>query len=276
MRTAASSKGVTVAVHDLGGTGDPLLICHANGFCGGAYGPLAAELAGHRHVWALDFRGHGHSTPPDDGDFGWEGFGDDLLAAVDALGVDRLDLFGHSMGGAAILLAERRRPGLTRSAYLYEPIVVPGPRPIGTMKNPLAEGARRRRDVFTSRAEALANYAGRPPLGVFRADSLAAYVEHGFEDLTDGTVGLRCRPEHEARIFELGGSVTAELAAGVEAPITVAVGRVDAEWSPAAFGAPLVKQLPHGRLVEHPLLDHFGPFAFPPLIAQDALEALGP
>ena len=32
----ASTKGVTVAVHDLGGEGDPLLIAHANGFCGGA------------------------------------------------------------------------------------------------------------------------------------------------------------------------------------------------------------------------------------------------
>ena len=77
-----STRGVTVAVHDLGGDGAPLLIAHANGFCGGTYGPLAQVLAPHRHVWALDFRGQGQSTPPEDLDFDWDGLADDVLAVV--------------------------------------------------------------------------------------------------------------------------------------------------------------------------------------------------
>ena len=61
--------------------------------------------------------------------------------------------FGHSVGGATVLLAELARPGLLDAAYLYEPIVWPvgfaheGP-------NPMAGPARRRREVFGSRAEA--------------------------------------------------------------------------------------------------------------------------
>ena len=50
--------------------------------------------------------------------------------------------------------------------------------------------ARRRRANFPSRADALHRYASRPPLNELRADSLFSYVEHGFRDMTDGTVTL--------------------------------------------------------------------------------------
>ena len=52
----SSTKGVTLAVHDLGGEGPPFLIAHATGMCGRAYEPLAAVLAPHFHVHAIDFR----------------------------------------------------------------------------------------------------------------------------------------------------------------------------------------------------------------------------
>ena len=81
----SSTDGVTIVVHDLGGSGDLMLLCHATGFHARAYEPLAAQLASHFHVLALDFRGHGDSTAPHNGRFDWEGMADDLLAVVDAL-----------------------------------------------------------------------------------------------------------------------------------------------------------------------------------------------
>src|SRR5689334_18939927 len=121
----ASTQGTSIAVHDLGGEGPTLLICHATGFCGGAYRPLAAALAPHHRVFALDTRGHGESTPPDDGDFDWSGMADDVAAAASAVASavapGPLHVVGHSMGGAAALLAEHRSPGTFTSAYLYEP-----------------------------------------------------------------------------------------------------------------------------------------------------------
>src|SRR5688500_5377430 len=125
-----STQGTSIAIHDLGGEGPSLLIVHATGFCGGAYRPLAAELAAHHRVFALDARGHGESTPPDDGDVDWSGMADDVAAAAAAIGdvaPGALHAVGHSMGGAATLMAEHRRPGTFTSAYLYEPIVPPGP-----------------------------------------------------------------------------------------------------------------------------------------------------
>ena len=270
-----STTGVSVAVHDLGGDGEPVLIAHANGFCGGAYGPLARELPD-RHVWALDFRGQGQSTPPDDLDFDWEGLADDVLAVVAELGGGPLDVIGHSMGGAGLLRAEVREPGTIRRAYLYEPIVFPiGMGHVNAGGNVMAEGARRRRDSFASRAEAMWSYAGRPPLGYLRSDSLSAYLLHGFEELEDGTARLRCPGEHEARMFEASGTITTEDAAVVTVPVTVAVGALEEGWGgPARFAPAVADALPNGRLSEHPLLGHFGPLENPPQIAADILATL--
>lgn len=269
-----STTGTTIAVHDLGGTGPALLICHATGFCGGAYRPLAAALADHHHVFAIDARGHGETPPPADGDFDWRGTADDVLVAADAIAEvapGPLHVVGHSMGGAVALCAESTRPGTFATAYVYEPIVPPGALPPGrSQANPMAEAARRRREVFPSRAEALARYASRPPLGVLRADSLAAYVEHGFEDVTDDdghpAVRLRCRGESEARTFESNPAIHLPRVRDVAIPTVVAVGDLDpgmvADFSPALAAA-----LPHGTLERHPTLGHFGPLQDPAAIA---------
>ncbi len=50
-----------IAVHDLGGVGEALLVCHATGFCGYMYEPYARTLETHHHVFAVDLRGHGDS-----------------------------------------------------------------------------------------------------------------------------------------------------------------------------------------------------------------------
>jgi len=59
------------------------------------------------------------------------------------------------------------------------------------MPNPseqLARGARLRREIFASRQE-LMPITLETALNVLDPEVLAAYVEFGFEDLADGTVG---------------------------------------------------------------------------------------
>jgi pimeloyl-ACP methyl ester carboxylesterase len=125
-----SSGGVDLALHDLGGSGPPVLLCHPTGFLGHTWAPVAAELGGMARCWALDFRGHGDSTVPADGDMAWSGVADDVLAVIDRLGLSDVRDAGHSMGGAALLMAELRRPGTMAALWLYEPIVFPaGPGP---------------------------------------------------------------------------------------------------------------------------------------------------
>ena len=268
-----SSDGVTVAVHDLGGRGEPLLISHATGFCGRAYEPLAAMLAGRFHVYALDYRGHGESTTPDRDAMHWHRIADDLATAVTAISSEPIGVVGHSMGGACALLVEHRAPGTFRWAYVFEPIVMPFGFSNAERSSEIASGAARRRAVFANRGEAMLRYAERPPLSTLRADCLRAYVEHGFRDLPDGTVTLRCEPTTEAAVFAGSGDITIDDIRDVDIPVTVATGAVLAEFSPAVLGETQAAAMRAARLERHDDLGHMGPLQDPPAIAARVIAA---
>jgi pimeloyl-ACP methyl ester carboxylesterase len=269
-----TSDGVEIAVHDLGGDGPPLLFAHATGFHGMVFAPLARLLHGQFDCFALDERGHGDSAMPPGMDFEWHGFARDVLAAVDGLGLKRPFAVGHSGGGAGLLLAEQARPGTFRALYLFEPIVFPpeGPFP-GANGNPLAESARRRREVFDSRQEAFDNYASKPPFERLAPEALRAYVDHGFADLDDGRVRLKCRGDTEARVYEnsLGHDAYDHLPE-VGCPVTVACGAMSDTFRPALVDA-LVERLPRARAEVVPGVGHFGPLEDPALLARSVRSA---
>jgi len=275
MRRVPSTDGVEVAVHDLGGDGPPLLLVHATGFCAGVLAPLATRL-GDFHGWAIDVRGHGASVTPDGLDFRWTGFSDDVLAVVDALGLDGGYGFGHSCGGAAVLDAEARRPGTFRSLYCYEPIVWPSPPPAGS-RDVLVQGALRRRDRFGSRAEARANFAAKRPFSGFAPEALDAYVACGFEDAgDDGSVRLRCRGEWEAAVYRQGLAHDGYSRLGaVVCPVVIASGD---RWE--AFGPDVVARqaaaLPAGRAETFTGLGHLGPMEDPARVAEAVARAFAP
>lgn len=274
---AIALDGVALAVHDLGGEGEPAILVHATGFHGRVLGPLARGLGSRLHCLSLDLRGHGESDAPVDLDFDWRGFGTDVLTAVDALGLKRPFAIGHSCGGAALLLAEEARPGTFSGLYCFEPVVFPSEGPHSKdLSQPLAKGARQRREVFSSRAEAYDNYASKPPLGSFDPEVLAAYVQYGFEDLPDGTVRLRCRGENEARVYENGFRHPAfSLLGAVECPVVLACGSKSKDFTPATLGL-LADRLATARVEVLPGLGHFGPLEHPSVVADSVIRALDP
>jgi len=264
----ASSDGVSLAVHDLGGDGPPLLLCHPTGFHGLTWSPVGWHLADRFHCWALDFRGHGDSTLPASDDLSWRGMADDVLAVVELIGGGDEPLLGvgHSMGGAALVLAEQAHPGTWAALWCYEPIVFPRPEGRVLPGNVLAESARRRRAVFPSRDAAFANYHAKPPLNRFTSEALHAYVDHGFRSRPDGSVELKCAPETEARIFEAGLDNGAFAGLGqVACPTTVAASGDGAP--PAQMAALVSSSLGNGSLRRFPELTHFGPMEDPVTIA---------
>ncbi len=273
--------GVPIAVYDFGGEGPDLLLAHATGMCAQPFGPMARSLAGHFRCWGLDLRGHGRSGRPVDGDFAWSGFATDVLTVVDHLGLDHPFGFGHSCGGATVLLAEQARPGLFRSLFCFEPVVMPdAARAVVAASNPLAEGARRRRSEFPSAEDALANYASKPPYADLDPEALRLYVEGGFELVPrseggDGrAVRLRCRREDEADTFAAAGlhEAFAHLSE-VGCPVTFCCG---AETD--AFGAKLMAAdaapVPRSQVEVLAGMGHFGPLQAPQAVAEAVIRAL--
>ena len=261
-----------IAVHDLGGSGAAtLLVAHATGFLGRVYRAMARELADVCRVVALDFRGHGDSdVPKTDEDFSWVHMIDDLLRVVDHLNAEELHAFGHSMGGAAVLGAERARPGTFASIFVFEPIVPPGK---FAGESAIAAAARGRLRTFPSRALALERYASRPPLGLFRADVLFDYVRHGFADSEEG-VTLKCSPESEAATFSHAGSIRLGHLADVAMPVTVAMSGDGG--LPSELVEPIVEALPQGTLLDFADVTHFGPLQDPVTVAAAVRRSIEP
>jgi pimeloyl-ACP methyl ester carboxylesterase len=266
--TIASTDGNTIAVYEFGGSGEPLLLVHATGFCAPMYRAFARELTDTFRVVGIDVRGHGNSSAQPDIDLNWDRIADDVLAVASRIGDGPLHAFGHSMGGGVLSLAEHLHPGTFRSFFLYEPIAFPSDFPM-TGQNFMANAARRRRDTFTSREEALYRYAGRPPLNSIRAEFLVDYIDNGFVDNTDGTVSLKCLPDNEARIFEEARAMQIERVADVVTPTVVAVGQTHESLDPALLGPFVAKGLANATLLHYDHIGHFGPFEDPFTVAHD-------
>ncbi len=268
-----SDDGTEVAAYDFGGTGDPLLLAHATGFHAHLWLPIVSLLRDTFHCYAWDARGHGASGTPASGDFDWRRCGDDARAVAAAFGLAQPGVAGHSGGATALVLAEAEHPRTWRALWLYEPVVPDWSR--GPGQNPLVEGARRRRDRFDTRADALGNFSAKPPFDRFTSDALRLYVEYGLVDDPAGGVTLACRREDEAATYV--GAVPADARSrlpDVRAPVRVVGGEISNHLSPGAM-AEAVALLPDGELEIMSGLGHFGPFEDPRRIAASIRAALG-
>lgn len=107
-------RGLRLAYHEWGKADAPLALFF-HGFLdhGLSFAPVAESLAKDFRIIAPDARGHGHSDWIGEG--GYYHFADyfhDIATLIESLGVDRLHLIGHSMGGSiatgvASILGER-------------------------------------------------------------------------------------------------------------------------------------------------------------------------
>ena len=97
---AITANGINLHYLDWGTEGKPPLVLlhglrgHAN-----VWEDVALALCNDYHVYALDQRGRGDTDHAPGGDYSTDAFVADLKGFVDAVGLDKFILFGHSMGG---------------------------------------------------------------------------------------------------------------------------------------------------------------------------------
>lgn len=104
-----------------GGGGDPsILLVHGATEDGQCFPRVADALRASHTVVMPDARGHGQSDPPPPGwDYATQG--EDLVAVITQLGLERPVVVGHSMGCGAALHLAARHPDLVRALVLEDP-----------------------------------------------------------------------------------------------------------------------------------------------------------
>lgn len=91
------------------GDGPTLLFLHGLSDSADQFSPIAAHLPEEWHLLAFDQRGHGGSWKPEKG-YSPLDYSQDIKNFIDAVGINSLHIFGHSMGGRNALLFSTKFP----------------------------------------------------------------------------------------------------------------------------------------------------------------------
>lgn len=115
-----AETGRVILFHrDLGGGGNPPLVV-LHGLLGSSrnWQSTGGDLAERFHVFALDLRNHGRSPHADDASY--LAMVSDVLAWMDAQGVARASVMGHSMGGKVAMALACRHPERVEKLFVVD------------------------------------------------------------------------------------------------------------------------------------------------------------
>lgn len=109
VRFVAVNDDVGLEVLDWGGSGRPVVLLSGLGNTAHVFDDFAPKLAAHHHVYGITRRGFGVSSAPA---YGYEAdrLGDDVLAVLDSLRLERPILIGHSIAGQELSSIGSRFP----------------------------------------------------------------------------------------------------------------------------------------------------------------------
>lgn len=232
---------------------------HATGFCAGVWNPVRSLLDDVETV-AWDHPGHGRgpelSLPVD-----WRRFGDYVLEVTEPGGVG----VGHSMGAAALAMAQADDPARFRALILIEPIVFPGP--FGRQeRDEMAITAAKRRAVFESREAAADNFRGRGAFEHWVEGAFDGYIECGL--VGEGEVRLACSPETEADIYRAWNAHdTWDRLGSIDVPVLLMSGETSDTITPD-FAREQAGRFPRAGLEIVGDTGHFLPMERPEIVAE--------
>jgi non-heme chloroperoxidase len=110
--TVDSKENVRLEVLDWGGAGRPLVLLAGGGDTAHVFDDFAPKLTSSYHVYGITRRGYGSSSspPPHDNNYAADRLGDDVIAVLSALKLDRPVLAGHSIAGEELSFIGSRHP----------------------------------------------------------------------------------------------------------------------------------------------------------------------
>jgi len=105
-------QGVQLEVLDWGGSGRPLIFLAGAGDTAHRFDGFAPQFTAQHHVYGITRRGFGASSKPApaNGNYSADHLGDDVLAVMKTLHIDRPVLIGHSIAGEELSSVGSRFP----------------------------------------------------------------------------------------------------------------------------------------------------------------------
>jgi non-heme chloroperoxidase len=118
-------EGVQLEVLDWGGLGRPLIFLAGNGDTAHAFDNFAPKFTGQNHVYGITRKGFGASgnPAPTNGNYSANRLGDDVLAVMQALRIERPVLVGHSLAGEELSSIGSRFPNKVSGLIYLEAAV---------------------------------------------------------------------------------------------------------------------------------------------------------
>lgn len=276
VETRIAVNGVEIALWEWPGQDPAVFFCHATGFHARCWDQVIARIPG-RHYFAIDARGHGHSSKPAP-PYAWRDFGRDVEAVAQAIGLSGAIGVGHSMGGHAIALAAALRPQAFSGLLLVDPVIRSRDEYRGPWQR--AKFVAKRRNRWASADEMFERFALRAPFDAWDRNVLRDYCEYGLVAKGDGFV-LACPPDIEAAIYENSPAPESNIypeIASIQIPVLlVRAGKPtkpDDIMSVSPTAPDLASYFAHGAdlcLTEH---SHFIPMEAPALVARLVQEVL--
>lgn len=246
-----------------GEQGAPVICVHgitANAFC---FQALADHLAVDHRIFAYDLRGRGDSDRPARG-YGVLTHADDLAALIEALGLERPVVIGHSLGAfIALAFAAHHPTSLSKLVLIDGGVPLPwesaAEQPawltaaISRLGTPVPSF-----ELYTQRLKAA------PFLGPYWNAYLALYYEHDVRHQPDGSVVAKCYREaclEDEQSLHAEG-IPESFWAQVRVPtllLRAGLGLVanDDQMMPAAVAALAQRTIADCRLVDFPTLNHY-------------------
>jgi non-heme chloroperoxidase len=123
VRFVTVEPGVKLEVLDWGGTGRPLLFLAGLGNTAHVFDNFAPKFTGRYHVYGITRRGFGESSypTPNRNNYSSDRLGDDVLAVIAALNLQKPVLVGHSIAGEEMSSIGSRHPEKVSGLIYLDP-----------------------------------------------------------------------------------------------------------------------------------------------------------
>ncbi|MFD4475072.1 alpha/beta fold hydrolase [Streptomyces sp. NPDC058471] len=238
MPTFTAYDGTELAYHEKG-DGEPLLCVPGGPMRASAYFGDLGGLTAHRRLVLLDLRGTGDSAvPADPATYRCDRLVDDVEALREHLGLDQVDLLGHSAAGNIATLYAARHPKRIRRLVLIAPATQSLGLTLGPRDHLDAASAHQGEPWYPAAEAALKEIAGgRNPAEVWDAIVPLAYGRWDAAARAHQAAGAREKNAEAAALFYGDGAfdppATRAALAELTAPALVLAGEYDGAPNPA-------------------------------------------